>query len=410
MSGSFRKIAGGCVALVAVCLAAVATGAEDQGNGRGKTVIAGNSAMNLGQQSNTWRPLVKTTANLTDVRSIKSTFEFRTFDPEGVVFYGDNKCGAEWFVLSLHDGVPEMQIYKADVLISVTGGPRLDDGRWHLMEVSTEGKFVLLEVDGSKALMVGLHSATIEEVLTGQLRLALGGILIDHSKLLVPFRPEMDGCVRHGSWLNLSTAWEMEQEGTELRPCVESIRRGSFFPGSGFAVFNTSALGFEGLDEPAGASCWRQDLGELDGTASGGINKAAEPKALLLATIGLFYGSSIFMTELDSKTMLALTVHERSLRVSLPQGSEVHLEIPGEFLHTWSMWRGGQLAVGGLLGEGTVGSNFLTGCLENIIVQGKRLDLDLADKDASISSHSCPASRQQTERQNWPEKKEDKNE
>jgi len=68
-------------------------------------------------------------------------------------------------------------------------------------------------------------------------------------------------------------------------------------------------------------------------------------------TIELFYGSSVFMFELDSKTTLALAVHERSLRVSLPPGGEEHLEIPGEFLHTWSMWRAGQLAVGGLLGE-----------------------------------------------------------
>lgn len=38
-----------------------------------QTVIAGNSAVNLGQQSNTWRPLVKTTANLTDVRRYFNT-------------------------------------------------------------------------------------------------------------------------------------------------------------------------------------------------------------------------------------------------------------------------------------------------------------------------------------------------
>ena len=70
-------------------------------------------------------------------RSIKSTFEFRTFDPEGVVFYGDNHSGDEWFILALHGGVPEIQIYKADILVSVTGGPRLDDGQWHLVRELT---------------------------------------------------------------------------------------------------------------------------------------------------------------------------------------------------------------------------------------------------------------------------------
>lgn len=42
-------------------------------------------------------------------------------------------------------------------------------------------------------------------------------------------------------------------------------------------------------------------------------------------------------------------------------------------------------------GEGEDGSHFLTGCLEKIQVQGRDLDLDLAVKHMSISSHSCPA-------------------
>lgn len=36
------------------------------------------------------------------------------------------------------------------------------------------------------------------------------------------------------------------------------------------------------------------------------------------------------------------------------------------------------------------GSQFLAGCLEKIQVQGKDLDLDLAVKHKSITSHSCP--------------------
>ena len=50
----------------------------------------------------------------------------------------------------------------------------------------------------------------------------------------------MDGCVRAGSWLDLTEPWEMVEGGAELRPCLEAIQRGSYFPGSGFAVFNVS--------------------------------------------------------------------------------------------------------------------------------------------------------------------------
>ncbi|CAL8327188.1 unnamed protein product [Lota lota] len=397
MTGSFRKIAGGsgCVAVLAACLVAVATGAEVQRNGRGKTMIPGNSTINLGQQTNSWRPLVKTTANLTDVRSIKSTFEFRTFDPEGVVFYGDNHSGEEWFVLALHGGVPEMQIYKADMLISSSGGPRLDDGLWHLMEVSTEGKFVLLEVDGSKALMVGLHSQKVEEVITGQLRLALGGILIDSSKLLVPFRPEMDGCVRAGSWLDLTTPWEMEDDGAELRPCLETIQRGSYFPGSGFAVFNISALSIE-APESGVKIVLEGEFGQMDGTVlsirGGGALVLGVDIDKNSQTMLLTFGNTVFSTASNTKKIM-LMYHKQSIHLSYGEEPFEYQQnlTEGKNLDQ-SIWREGRLAIGGLLGEGedAVGSNFLVGCLKKILVQGKQLDMDLSAKDASVWSHTCP--------------------
>lgn len=53
------------------------------------------------------------------------------------------------------------------------------------LEVSNQGKFVVLEVDGSNGLVVGMQSEQTEEVLTGKLRLALGGILIDKEAMIV---------------------------------------------------------------------------------------------------------------------------------------------------------------------------------------------------------------------------------
>lgn len=63
--------------------------------------------------------------------SIKSSFQFRTFDPEGAIFYGDTKRGADWFVLALKGGIPLMQICKGGTHISVAGGSKLNDGKWH---------------------------------------------------------------------------------------------------------------------------------------------------------------------------------------------------------------------------------------------------------------------------------------
>lgn len=63
--------------------------------------------------------------------SIKSTFQLRTFDPEGAIFYGDTKQGADWFVLALKDGIPLIEICKGGSHISVAGGSKLNDGKWH---------------------------------------------------------------------------------------------------------------------------------------------------------------------------------------------------------------------------------------------------------------------------------------
>lgn len=54
------------------------------------------------------------------------------------------------------------------------------------MEISSQGDFVVLEVDDQKALVVGLKSKETMEVLTGQIRLALGGILVSVDKLFLP--------------------------------------------------------------------------------------------------------------------------------------------------------------------------------------------------------------------------------
>lgn len=53
------------------------------------------------------------------------------------------------------------------------------------LEVSHQEKFVVLEVDGSNRLEVGMQSKQTQEILVGELRLAVGGILIDKEKMIV---------------------------------------------------------------------------------------------------------------------------------------------------------------------------------------------------------------------------------
>lgn len=44
---------------------------------------------------------------------------------------------------------------------------------------------MILEVDGASGLVVGMRSKQTEEQISGELRLALGGIMIDKEKMIV---------------------------------------------------------------------------------------------------------------------------------------------------------------------------------------------------------------------------------
>ncbi|XP_044040908.1 sex hormone-binding globulin isoform X1 [Siniperca chuatsi] len=394
MAMFWKAMAGGLLFVLSLTL--LSWGAVGQGNGRGKKEVSGRATVYLGQDRDIWRPLIHTTVNLTEISSIKSFFQLRTFDPEGVIFYGDTKNGVDWFVLSLKDGIALMQISKEDIIVSVAGGPKLNDGKWHTLQVSSQGKFVILEVDGSSGLVVGMQSKQPEEVLSGELRLALGGVLMDKEKLIVQFEPQMDGCVREGSWLNLSVPWETEAE--ELWPCYQNVQPGSYFPGTGFAIFNTSVFPIE-ADHGVMAEL-RGDFSKMDGTI---LSIKAPGQELMLALVAnnntkevtLTFGKETHIMK-DTLKRLVMTFKTNLLQV-LQDEDESNtttfsirpLRDPG-YLTTW---REGRLAIGGLLGEGedNVGSQFLTGCLEKIQVQGRDLDLDLAVKHMSISSHSCPA-------------------
>uniref|UniRef100_A0A2K6GE53 Sex hormone-binding globulin n=1 Tax=Propithecus coquereli TaxID=379532 RepID=A0A2K6GE53_PROCO len=71
------------------------------------------------------------TFDLTKITKTFSSFEFRTWDPEGVIFYGDTNPKDDWFMLGLRDGRPEIQMHNRWAQFTVGAGPRLDDGRWH---------------------------------------------------------------------------------------------------------------------------------------------------------------------------------------------------------------------------------------------------------------------------------------
>ncbi|XP_053495349.1 sex hormone-binding globulin [Ictalurus furcatus] len=352
--------------------------------------VSGGEVINLGHKSTAWGPLMHISANLSSISSITSNFEFRTLDPEGIIFYGDTKEGQDFFVLSLRDGIPEVQIRKANMLASVKGGPKLNDGVWHKLELRSEGKYVVVEINDKAELVVGMESDQTEDVLTGKIRLALGGMLVDKKRLLHPFNPEMDACVRAGNWLNLSSLWDVEPS-WKPSPCFLEIKKGSYFPGSGLALFNTSDLpGVEAEEKGITIEVygsWRGTLLSLQSLSFQYILPGVKGKESRALTVELKEESGSSNTAESTKLTLTLLKH------SLVLNGEIELENKSiDFLSSWT--EGMSLAFGGVPGEteDSTDAHHLQGCLERILIQGQDIDLDQAFfKHVSISSHSCPA-------------------
>ncbi|XP_010886196.2 sex hormone-binding globulin [Esox lucius] len=383
--------------LVSLCLTLLVWGAEGQGTGKVKLVL-GSEEINLGQHQGTWAPLMQTRENLTQVKSIRSTFLFRTFDPEGVVFYGDTLNGKDWFILALKDGIPEMQIGKADILVSMHGGPKINDGKWHLLEISNNGDFVRLNVDSQKEVIVGLKSKMTESVLQGQIRLAIGGILVSPENLLVPFQPAMDGCIRQGNWLNLSMPWETQQLG-EPRPCYANIEPGSYFTGAGVATFNTTELPAYQTEDIGITISIQGDSSMLNGTILSLKTPGEE-----IATTRLIVDNDLKNIKLTIRTIESISKSIRFTKLTLTlkknqlnmKTDETEMKLESDDIPDYlSRWKEGMILAFGGLQEDRAPDNsnqYLKGCLAKIQVLGQDVDLDRAlYKDASISSHSCPS-------------------
>ncbi|XP_013922730.1 PREDICTED: sex hormone-binding globulin [Thamnophis sirtalis] len=154
---------------------------------RGSAVDAGG--LNLGQRWGDPSPTATLFIDLRTVTSAASSFDFRTFDPEGVIFYGDTSPGVDWFVLALRRGKPIMQIHNTLTNITVSGGHRLNDGQWHRITVKNEGHSVILLVDGDDQLTLSHVSHPIVNRPTPQMRIGVGGLFILPTELLIPVRP-----------------------------------------------------------------------------------------------------------------------------------------------------------------------------------------------------------------------------
>ncbi|XP_021033283.1 sex hormone-binding globulin isoform X2 [Mus caroli] len=281
-------------------------------------------------------PVTVMTIDLTEISKPHSSFEFRTWDPEGVIFYGDTNTEDDWFLLGLRAGQLEIQLHNAWARLTVGFGPRLDDGRWH------------------------------------------------------PLMPAMDGCIRQDIWLDHQAQLSAS---ARLGNCDVDLQPGLFFPPGTHAEFS-----LQDIPQPH-ADPWTFSLelgfklvdgsGRLlalgTGTNSSWLNLHLQNQSVVLSS----EAKPKVVLPLDMGLLLQLTLDR--VKVALSQGPKTEV-LSMSLLRPaslWTLWSHpqGHLSLGPLPGERSSASF----CLSDLWVQGQRLDIDQAlSRSQDIWTHSCP--------------------
>ncbi|XP_010613185.1 sex hormone-binding globulin isoform X2 [Fukomys damarensis] len=337
-------------------------------------------------------PVAVMTFDLTKISKTSSSFEFRTWDPEGVIFYGDTNTEEDWFVLGLRDGRLEVQLHNPWARLTVGAGPWLDDGRWHQVEVKIAGDSVLLWVDGEEVLCLRqVYRSTVNQP-QPLMRIVLGGLLFPTSKLLFPLVPALDGCLRRESWLGQQTQ-PSASASTGLRSCNMELQPGLFFPPGTRAEFRLQDIP-QPHTEPWAFSL---DLGLKLAAGSGhllGLGARENSSWLSLhlqdQKVVLSSGAGPRL-ELPVTLGLPLQLKLAASTVVLKQGPKKEVfAMPTEgFASVLKLWTQshGHLFLGALPGEDSSASF----CLNGLWVQGQKLDMDQAlSRSQDVWTHSCP--------------------
>ncbi len=85
--------------------------------------------------------------NLIFLHRFAAEFDFRTFDPEGVILYAESAQDS-WFMLGLRSGRIEVQFKNEHSVKMTSGGKAINDGQWHVVRFNHHTSYLCLKRPG----------------------------------------------------------------------------------------------------------------------------------------------------------------------------------------------------------------------------------------------------------------------
>uniref|UniRef100_A0A2K5BZZ3 Growth arrest specific 6 n=1 Tax=Aotus nancymaae TaxID=37293 RepID=A0A2K5BZZ3_AOTNA len=158
-------------------------------------------------------------------------FDFRTFDPEGVLLFAGGHQDGTWIMLALRAGRLELQLRYNGVGRVTSSGPVINHGTWQTVSKGGKAGRVLQNEDEVEKFTLALAD---ENTLW---------IFAHISILQSNINPRLDGCIRSWNWMNGedTTIQETVKVNTKMQ-CFSVTERGSFYPGNGFAFYSLNYM------------------------------------------------------------------------------------------------------------------------------------------------------------------------
>uniref|UniRef100_A0A8C6ZGJ1 Growth arrest specific 6 n=1 Tax=Nothoprocta perdicaria TaxID=30464 RepID=A0A8C6ZGJ1_NOTPE len=350
-------------------------------------------------------PVIRLRFKRKQLTRLVAEFDFRTFDPEGILFFAGGRQDSTWIVLALRKGRLELQLKYNGIGRVTSSGPLINHGVWQTISVEELERSLIIKVNRDAVMKISVSGNlfTLDKGLY-QLNLTVGGIPFKTKDLILPINPRLDGCMRAWNWLNgEDTTIQETIKMNEKMQCFSVAGRGSFYPGRGFAVFHLSYLNaviqaatdtgvlFALVTEEASVplSLSLVDYHSTKKLKQQFIILALENMVVSRLALNLCDKKEHSVDILLKKDQLSLIVDEKAAESEL---STSELEESLSVLEN-SLQSTVKTYVGGLPDvavTSTPVTAFYHGCM-TVKLGNKALDLDEAlYKHSDITSHSCP--------------------
>ncbi|CAK7311793.1 Vitamin K-dependent protein S [Vulpes lagopus] len=349
---------------------------------------------------------------LPEITRFSAEFDFRTYDSEGVILYAESLDRSAWFLIALRDGKIEIQFKNEFTTKITTGGKAINNGLWNTVSVEELEYSISIKI-AKEAVMNINKPGRLFKPSNGFLetKVYFAGLPRKVENVLIrPINPRLDGCIRGWNLMNqgASGVKEIIQE-KQNKHCLVTVEKGSYYPGSGVAVF--------GIDYNSAPGAWQLN-------ASLSVRASAGSGVLLALVSGSSVPLALSLTDSISETLQDILVSVENIVISrieavnLCSNQQVHLELkvnrnnlelstplkkdtissedlPQQFASLDKAMKGTVTTYLGGLPDIPFGATpvnvFYNGCME-VNINGVQLDLDEAiSKHNDIRAHSCPS-------------------